>query len=786
MLRIITIIVAVMTFLMADAETFSYQFNSTPLPKAIREIMEGHPELDINFIYNELETYKTSATVKADDAYDALRQTIGLNPVTVVRSRNTYYLEALQHGKYVYTGKAVGTDSEAVVAATVMLLAPKDSTVLTYGITNDAGQFTIPCDRQGVIAKLSCMGYKTSYILCKTFNIGTIIMPEQAVNLSTVSVEAANSQLYADRSIYIPTQRQKNASQSGNDLLAHMAIPQIDALSGGSVTTNTGKPVAIFIDYVPASDKDLKAMRTADVKRVEYYELPSDPRLQGNQYAVNFIMQQYEYGGYVKGFGHANLISFSEQLLGNMRFQYKKMTYDIMGYGFNMNNSHYGSNLRETFRLPKEDGGNVIFDRISRTLSSKTENQQYFAAFRALYNSDNIQASTEIDGSINTTPLSYRNGIVEYSSEIFPSMPYYSISDKDSRFLSYSGYYFFVLPKDNSLTFTPHYTFTHSENNSSYSEADFSSIINSASDNTSQIKGDIKFSHSFGKYGTILAAMDVFHEYNRTRYFVGVRYRAKFYAQILSGILIVLSGLMVDNLHGFFFIESIPVPLAMVLTVFAMVLIVNAVNLIDGIDGLASGLCGIALLFYGVVFYLVGDMVDSLIAFAALGTLVPFFYYNVFGDAKMGKKIFMGDTGALTTGTILGILMVRMCMIERLDIVDMNPIVLAYSPLIVPCFDVVRVYLHRVRAGRNPFLPDKSHIHHKLLALGMKQRVAMPTILLISVVFVCLNIILSQYINSTIVLLIDTVVWILFNMWLTRRIQARERRLNIPIENQYK
>ena len=267
---------------------------------------------------------------------------------------------------------------------------------------------------------------------------------------------------------------------------------------------------------------------------------------------------------------------------------------------------------------------------------------------------------------------------------------------------------------------------------------------------------------------------------------VGVRYRAKFYAQILSGILIVLSGLMVDNLHGFFFIESIPVPLAMVLTVFAMVLIVNAVNLIDGIDGLASGLCGIALLFYGVVFYLVGDMVDSLIAFAALGTLVPFFYYNVFGDAKMGKKIFMGDTGALTTGTVLGILMVKMCMIERLDIVDMNPIVLAYSPLIVPCFDVVRVYLHRVRAGRNPFLPDKSHIHHKLLALGMKQRVAMPTILLISVVFVCLNIILSQYINSTIVLLIDTVVWILFNMWLTRRIQARERRLNIPIENQYK
>ncbi|MDE5646895.1 MAG: undecaprenyl/decaprenyl-phosphate alpha-N-acetylglucosaminyl 1-phosphate transferase [Muribaculaceae bacterium] len=133
---------------------------------------------------------------------------------------------------------------------------------------------------------------------------------------------------------------------------------------------------------------------------------------------------------------------------------------------------------------------------------------------------------------------------------------------------------------------------------------------------------------------------------------IGVRYRAKFYSQIISGVLIVMSGLLVDDLHGFFFLSQLPLPLAWGLTVFAFVLIVNAVNLIDGIDGLASGLCGIAFLFYGVVFYAIGEMIFSLIAFAALGTLAPFFYYNVFGEAKVGKKIFMGDTGALTTGTV--------------------------------------------------------------------------------------------------------------------------------------
>ena len=157
------LICAMSVYVMAFAETFSYRFASTPLPSAIQRIMENHPDLDINFIYNELENYNTSATVNADNACDAIRQTIGLNPVTVVRSKSTYYIEALQHGKYVFTGKAIGTDDEPVVAATVLLLAPRDSTVVTYGITDATGRFSIPCDRQKVIAKLSCLGYKTTY-----------------------------------------------------------------------------------------------------------------------------------------------------------------------------------------------------------------------------------------------------------------------------------------------------------------------------------------------------------------------------------------------------------------------------------------------------------------------------------------------------------------------------------------------------------------------------------------------------------------------------------------------
>ena len=159
MRTILTLVLAVMTYISASAYKYDYSFRNTPISEAIVRISKDHPDINISFIYKELDSYKTSARIQAEDVYDALRKIVGLNPISIIKKNKNYYIEALQHGKFCYTGRAVGGDSEPVVAATVMLLAPKDSTVITYGITDDAGCFSIPCDRQGVIAKLTCLGY---------------------------------------------------------------------------------------------------------------------------------------------------------------------------------------------------------------------------------------------------------------------------------------------------------------------------------------------------------------------------------------------------------------------------------------------------------------------------------------------------------------------------------------------------------------------------------------------------------------------------------------------------
>jgi UDP-N-acetylmuramyl pentapeptide phosphotransferase/UDP-N-acetylglucosamine-1-phosphate transferase len=172
----------------------------------------------------------------------------------------------------------------------------------------------------------------------------------------------------------------------------------------------------------------------------------------------------------------------------------------------------------------------------------------------------------------------------------------------------------------------------------------------------------------------------------------------------------------------------------------------------------------------------------ALLAFATLGVLVPFFYFNVFGKAEKQHKIFMGDTGSLTIGLILSMLSLRLVNVGS-DFsgrpYDGNVLIVAVAPLLIPCFDVVRVYFGRVQRGKNPFLPDKTHIHHKLLNAGMTQHKAMVSIVMASVILSALLIILSKLVDVNILIAAGALLFIVFNVALSRYIKRRKTQSGI-------
>ncbi|MDE6022100.1 MAG: TonB-dependent receptor family protein [Muribaculaceae bacterium] len=503
----IFLILAITVAMGAYAEKFNYRFNAQPLAAALSKISDEHPEIEVNFIYNELENYKTTASLDSSDPYEALRKLIGLNPVTIQRKGNVFFIEALQHGKFRYAGRAVGTDNEPVVAATVFLLSPKDSTVMTYGVTDASGRFVIPCDREGVIAKLTCLGYHTIFKRLDSFSAGTIIMPERAVALKEVKVEADDAFFYSDKSVFIPTTRQKNAAQTGGELINSMGIPQLRPNVGGSVQTLNGKNVAIYIDFVPATEGELIGMRMSDVKKVEYYDHPTDPRLEGHPHVVNFIMQHYEYGGYVKGYASPCIYdkgTYNGMLQGNAKLQYEKMTYDVAGSAFLSNVSHEGSESVESFRLPQEDGHVKEFERETTLADSHSKSRTYWGSFKARYDSEKIMMSNMVSVVVRRNPETVTSGAVTYLPADYLSGEYSSFASNRVNSISYNGYWRFLLQHSNTLTVSPYFSHSHTSQESIFEEMGIPAIKNGANDNSNIGRIDARLNHDFGKWGTMI------------------------------------------------------------------------------------------------------------------------------------------------------------------------------------------------------------------------------------------------------------------------------------------
>ena len=258
---------------------------------------------------------------------------------------------------------------------------------------------------------------------------------------------------------------------------------------------------------------------------------------------------------------------------------------------------------------------------------------------------------------------------------------------------------------------------------------------------------------------------------------VGVGYRYKFAVQIAAAFLLVLSGNWFDSFGGLFGIYSVPVWMGMPFTVFIVVYITNAINLIDGIDGLASGLCCIALSVLSVIFFLRGQYVYALLAICTLGILMPFWCYNVFGNANRGHKLFMGDAGSLTLGYVISFLIIHMSVTNEVSPTLSNPyMVIAFSTVLVPLLDVIRVVLHRLREHKNPFLPDKNHFHHKLLRTGMRVRMVMVCIIAISAFFILLNSSLAWRVDITYLFFLNLFCWSILHVGLNGLIKRNRER----------
>lgn len=175
-------------------------------------------------------------------------------------------------------------------------------------------------------------------------------------------------------------------------------------------------------------------------------------------------------------------------------------------------------------------------------------------------------------------------------------------------------------------------------------------------------------------------------------------------------------------------------------TIFLSFWIVNAFNLIDGINGLAGCIGLIALCGMGVM----GEPDIYHLSFAFAGALLAFLFFNF-----IRPKIFMGDCGSLPIGYTLAFGMTHLSFHNHIGntVIFLKDPLIALSLMIVPLFDMVRVFFIRIQHQKNPFKGDRNHLHHMLLEIGLSHVGATFQLVILSLITTGISIFTLQFLQ---------------------------------------
>lgn len=177
--------------------------------------------------------------------------------------------------------------------------------------------------------------------------------------------------------------------------------------------------------------------------------------------------------------------------------------------------------------------------------------------------------------------------------------------------------------------------------------------------------------------------------------------------QIIAAGLAVASGVLISTINNPFGGSISLAWFAVPFTLFWIVGMMNTVNWLDGVDGLAGGVVAIAGIVLIVHTFRYEQYSIALLALALVGSVLGFLVFNFYP-----ARIFMGSAGALVLGFVLGVL----------SIIGAARVAFALLVLGIPILDVAWLIVSRLRAGKSPFIADRSHLHHRLLDHGLSPR----------------------------------------------------------------
>ena len=307
----------------ATAQRITRQYDNVSFSEALKDLNTAQNKYAINFVYDDLEDFKVTKNIQEMEVPDAIRQLIGFYPIKMTQVDNVLIVECTQKAATKMTGCVVDTHFRPVVFANITLLDVNDSTFITGGVTNEDGQFTIPCNAGKAIVRVSCVGYQTVFHAYDIGPVGTITLKEATINLRKVVVKGHRRIYKTDGTNLIVDVQKSVLSDFGN---ADDVIAQLPTVSGGdgSYTVFGRGDAEVYIGNRKIRDKsELGRLNSKDISTIEVINNPGVEYDADTHAVIKINLKQRTAGG----FGVRTSV-FDSQGKRNSDSEQLQLTYD--------------------------------------------------------------------------------------------------------------------------------------------------------------------------------------------------------------------------------------------------------------------------------------------------------------------------------------------------------------------------------------------------------------------------------------------------------------------------
>ncbi len=317
-------------------------FQGTSLSKALIELDQSTTNYDISFVYDELEDFTVTKTIRRGRSLPkAVREVCGFYPVRVTVKGRNILVECIQKDRTKLTGHLIGPDHEPVAYANITLFPPSDTIYIGGGVSNEAGDFVIPCGAERAKVRISCVGLRTIERVMPIKDVGTIHMQMENHYLNNVTMNGQMPVIRnrADRLQYIVSNDEFARGLSAQELLSR--VPMVTMTGGQAMILGKGQAHFMLNGRITdlgdeAIRQKLWTLRSEDIERIEVISNPSgrDMLEMGGGY-INIVLRRDQTLGWRGDISAEAGTSdeWSERASGSISFASKKLDMTLDAHG---------------------------------------------------------------------------------------------------------------------------------------------------------------------------------------------------------------------------------------------------------------------------------------------------------------------------------------------------------------------------------------------------------------------------------------------------------------------